>query len=87
MRALEGRIAALERARKKPLPEYTLTLEDGSKVHLDALEAVLYAAQLEAGKKGVQRVTYLTCTRGELPATGTIWADLEKDLMKRPGSN
>lgn len=78
MKPLEGRITALERVRKKPLPEYTLTLEDGSEAILDALDAILYAAQVQAGKKGIQRFTSLKCTRGELPTAGTIWEDLKK---------
>lgn len=74
---------ALERVRKKPLPEYTLTLENGSEAILDALDAILYMAQLQAGKKGVQRIKTMKLTRGDLPAAGTIW----EDLKKHSGSN
>ena len=87
MKPLEGRITALERARKKPLPEYVLTFLDDSEARFDALDAILYAAQLQAGKNGVQQIKNIKHTQGELPTTGTIWADLEKDLLKRPGSN
>ena len=85
MKPIEGRITALERARKKPLPLYALTLPDGTQARLDALDAILYAAQLEAGKKGIQRVHSVTRIRGDLPTAGTIWADLENDLMKHSG--
>lgn len=78
MKPLEGRITALERVRKKALPEYTLTLENGAEANIDALDAILYAAQLQAGKEGIQRLKSLKLTRGELPAAGTIWEDLKK---------
>ena len=76
MKPLESRITALERARKKPLPEYTLTLADGSEARLDALDAILYAAQAKAGKKGIIPIVSAVCTLGELPTAGTVWAEL-----------
>ena len=78
MKPLEGRITALERVRKKPLPEYALTLEDGTEAILDALDVILHAAQEQAGKKGIQKIISAKRTRGELPAAGTIWEDLKK---------
>jgi len=78
MKPLEGRITALERVHKKPLPEYTLTLEDGTETILDALDAILYTAQLQAGKEGIRRVVSMKRIRGDLPAAGTIWEDLKK---------
>lgn len=78
MKSLEGRITALEIFHKKPLPEYVLTLEDGAEAILDALDVILYTAQLQAGKNGVQRIKVMKCVRGELPTAGTIWEDLKK---------
>ena len=78
MNAIESRVKALERARAQPLPLYSLTMKDGSRRTVDALEAVLYMAQLDAGLPvppfiDAQRV------RGGLPA-GRAWESIEADL-------
>jgi hypothetical protein len=78
MKPLEGRITALERARKKPLPFYSFTLEGGAEVFLDALDAHLYLARMKAGK--VQRIRKAEQTSGTFPKAGTVWLDLQSEI-------
>lgn len=78
MNTLRGRIDALERARAHPLPLYVLTMSDGQQRLMDALEAVLYMAQVDAGM--VQPFTDAQLIRGHLPA-GRAWETLERDLL------
>ena len=78
MTALDGRIKALERARAQPLPLYALTMKGGERRTVDALEAVLYMAQLDAGLPlspflEAQRI------RGSLPA-GRAWETIDAEL-------
>ena len=79
MNTLRGRIDALERARAQPLPLYVLTLAGGERRTLDALEAVLYMAQLDAGLP-VQPFTDVQLIRGHLPP-GRAWETLERELL------
>lgn len=79
MTALDGRIKALERARAQPLPLYALTMKGGERCTVDALEAVLYMAQLDAGLP-LEPFTDAQRIRGSLPA-GRAWETLERDLM------
>lgn len=78
MKPLEGRITALERARKKPLPLYALTLSDGTEARLDALDVHLYLARMKAGKE--RAITAAEKISGKLPAAGTAWADLQSEI-------
>lgn len=78
MKPLEGRITALERARKKPLPLYALTLADGTEAFLDALDVHLYLARMKAGKE--QQIKAIVRYSGQLPAAGTAWADLQSEI-------
>ena len=78
MKPLEGRIAALERARKKPLPLYALTLSDGTEARLDALDVHLYLARMKAGiEKPIAAAVKIS---GALPAAGTAWEDLLSEI-------
>lgn len=78
MKPLEGRITALERAHKKPLPLYALTFTDGTEARLDALDAHLYLARMKAG---IERpITAAVKIRGALPAEGTAWKDLLSEI-------
>ena len=78
MKALEGRIEALERARKRPLPLFTLTLENGAERRLDALDAHLYLARMKAGVE--PQIIAAARISGALPGAGTIWADLLSEI-------
>lgn len=78
MTTLDSRVKALERARARPLPLYSLTMQDGSRRTVDALEAVLYMAQLDAGLP-VQPFTDAQRIRGSLPS-GRAWESIEADL-------
>lgn len=78
MKPLEGRITALERAGKKPLPLYALTLSDGTEARLDALGVHLYIARMKAGiEKPISAAVKIS---GDLPAAGTIWKDLLNEI-------
>lgn len=77
MIALEARIKALERAKAQALPLYVFTMTDGSRRTLDALDAAIYLAQLDAGM--VQPYSKVQHARGCLPP-GRIWETLEADL-------
>ena len=78
MKPLEGRIEALERARKKPLPLFAFTLEDGTEMRLDALEAHLYLARMKAGQE--QAITGARRISGALPGAGKVWIDLQNEI-------
>ena len=78
MAALESRIKALERARAQPLPLYALTLTGGERRTVDALEAVLYMAQLDAGLP-LSPFTDAQRIRGSLPA-GRAWETIDAEL-------
>ena len=78
MKPLEGRIEALERAKKKPLPVYALTFENGTEARLDALDAHLYIARMKAGIE--PQITAAERISGALPGAGTLWADLQSEI-------
>ena len=78
MKPLEGRITALERAHKRPLPLYALTFTDGTEARLDALGVHLYLARMKAGiEKPIAAAVKIS---GALPAAGTAWADLQNEI-------
>ena len=78
MKPIEARITALERAKKKPLPYYAFTLENGREAYFDALDAHLYLARMKAGIE--ENITAATRYKGNLPKAGTAWADLENEI-------
>lgn len=76
MRSLEARIMALERKRKRPLPLYAVLYEDGTEARLDALDLFLALAQQDAGRG--PPVLSARMIKGQIPAAGTAWADLNQ---------
>ena len=84
MKSILSRLEAQERARARPLPLYVLTFTDGSKRIMDALDAHLYLARLDAGITGTKAIRSAERIKGTLPA-GNAWAALERDLEARAG--
>lgn len=76
MRSLEARITALEQKRKRPLPLYAVRYEDGTEARLDALDLFLALAQQDAGRG--PPILSANRIKGEIPAAGTAWADLNQ---------
>ena len=84
MKSILSRLEAQERARACPLPLYLLTFTDGSKRFMDALDAHLYLARLDAGIDGTKGIRSAERVKGALLA-GSAWAALETDLAAHAG--
>lgn len=84
MKSILSRLEAQERARARPLPMYVLTFADGTRRFMDALDAHLYLARLDAGIDGTKGITSAERIKGALPA-GTAWAALDRDLEAHAG--
>lgn len=78
MKPLEGRIEALERGNKKPLPVFAVTFADGTQARLDALEMHLHLAREKAGI--AKKIKAAQQIRGTMPAAGTAWDDLLTEI-------
>lgn len=78
MKALEGRIEALEKAKNNPIPIYALTFENGTEARLDALDAHLYLARMKAGM--VPKIVSGERISGTMPKAGTVWLDLQNEI-------
>lgn len=76
MKNLEAHVISLEKKRKRPLPLYAVQYEDGTEARLDALDLFLALAQQDAGRG--PPVLSARRIKGEIPAAGTAWADLNQ---------
>ncbi len=79
--SIETRVKALERQRASPLGKIRLQTAGGTERDLDALEALLYSIEAEAGKNDHPEIIGYEYLGGPLPRGG-IWEPFYKMLRE-----